>query len=254
MPDFLLSTSGHKIAYESLPASGHGMDMPGVIFCTGYRSHMMGSKASFLRDMCAARGQAFVRFDYSGHGQSGGEFKTTTPTQWLDDLLTIIDTVADKNRRHIFVGSSMGGWLSLLAALKRPKSVHSFIGVAAAPDFTEKLVWSRLNNAQKEALETHGFLEEPSQYGGEPYVITKDIIHDGRTHILLDDKHPFPHPVRLLHGKLDQSVPAIWAEKIKNALLSDDIVIDYIEEGDHFLSRQQDLNLLAEAVIDLSKR
>ena len=253
MPDFLTSTTQNKIAYEAIPADGMGKNLPGVIFCTGYRSNMNGTKATFLRDMCQARGQAFVRFDYSGHGESGGEFTATTVSHWLDDLLYIIDNIADKNRPHILVGSSMGGWLSILAALKRPEKIHGFIGVAAAPDFTEKLVWNNLSPKQKETLDTQGVLSQPSQYGGEPYVITKDIIHDARAHIVLDKQHPFPHPVRLIHGHLDQSVPAIWAEKIKQSLLSDDCVITYVDDGDHFLSREQDLNLLAEAIIELSK-
>ncbi len=214
---------------------------PTVVFLPGFRSDMNGDKASALAAFCAARAQACLRFDYSGHGASGGRFEDGTIGQWLRDTLAVIDYLGDGPL--ILVGSSMGGWIALLAALARKERIAAFIGIAAAPDFTETLMWHAMIPAQRDTLMRDGILHVPSQYG-EPTPITRALIEDGRNHLLMDHPIAIDCPVRLLHGQRDPDVPWETALRIAERVTSQDVQLILVKDGDHRLSRPQDVALL----------
>jgi pimeloyl-ACP methyl ester carboxylesterase len=214
---------------------------PTVMFLSGFRSDMTGDKATALAAFCAARGSAMLRFDYSGHGSSGGRFEDGTIGRWTEDALAMIDRQTEGPL--ILVGSSMGGWIALLAALARPERVAALIGIAAAPDFTEALMWEAMTFDERATLMRDGVLHAPSQYG-EPYPITRALIEDGRTHLLLNDPIAIECPVRLLHGQQDPDVPWEMALRIAEQLNSVDVQVTLVKDGDHRLSRPQDLALL----------
>lgn len=221
---------------------------PTVVFLAGFRSDMTGEKATALAAFCAARGQAMLRFDYSGHGASGGRFEDGTIGRWAEDALTVIDRASQGPL--ILVGSSMGGWIALLAARARPERVAGLLGIAAAPDFTEVLMWQAMSFEQRAALMSHGVLQVPSQYG-DPYPITRALIEDGRNHLLLHERIAIDCPVRLLHGQCDPDVPWEFALRIAEQLTSLDVRIILVKDGDHRLSRPQDLALLRQTLTAL---
>jgi len=207
---------------------------PGVMFCGGFKSDMTGSKVLALEALCAARRQAFTRFDYRGHGYSSGVFKDGTISAWLKDTLTIVDRVTAGPL--ILVGSSMGAWIAALAALARPERVRGLVGIAAAPDFTEDLIWGRATAAERQMLRETGFLERPSAYGEDPYLITRRLIEDGREHLLLRGPIAIHCPVHLLHGQNDPDVPWQTTLRFAERLSTDDVNVELIKAGDHRLS------------------
>lgn len=221
---------------------------PTVVFLPGYGSDMTGDKATALAALCEQRGQAMLRFDYSGHGASGGRFEDGTIGIWSDDALTAIDRLTEGPL--VLIGSSMGGWIALLAALARPERLAGLIGVAAAADFTETLIWPRLSVEQRAALLEHGVIHRPSRYG-DPTPITRTLIEDGRNHLVLTGLVPLNCPVRLLHGQADLDVPWDMALRIAKQLTSDDVQVILVKEGDHRLSRPQDLALLRRTLLPL---
>lgn len=233
-----------SIAYRRRPGKH-----PTVVFLGGFKSDMAGSKASALDAFCAARGQAFLRFDYQGHGESGGRFEDGTIGSWTEDALHAIDTLTEGGL--VLVGSSMGGWIMLNVALARPERVRALVGIAAAPDFTEDLIWQQLEEPARMVLETEGVIYETSDYGDDPYAITKALIDDGRSHLLLHGPIPFAGPVRLLHGQRDPDVP--WERSLTLAarLASDDVRVVLVKDGDHRLARDADLALLTTALAEL---
>jgi pimeloyl-ACP methyl ester carboxylesterase len=214
---------------------------PTVVFLPGFRSDMTGDKATALAAFCAERGQAMLRFDYSAHGASGGRFEDGTIGRWTDDAIAVIDRLTDG--LLVLVGSSMGGWIALLAALARPDRVAALIGIAAAPDFTEALMWQAMTVEQRNTLIRDGVLDRPSQYG-EPYPITRALIEDGRTRLLLNAPIALDCPVRLLHGQDDPDVPWELALRIAERVTGRDVQVILVKDGDHRLSRPQDLALL----------
>ena len=216
---------------------------PTVVFLGGFRSDMTGSKASALDAHCAARGQAFLRLDYRGHGASDGAFADGTVGAWAGDALAAIDALAGDEL--VLVGSSMGGWIALEVALARPGRVRALVGIAAAPDFTEDLVWARMDEAARRQLEASGVVHRPSDYGGDPYPITMKLVEDGRRRLRLRAPIPFSGPVRLLHGQRDEDVPWERALLLADRLAGDDVRCILVKDGDHRLSRPQDLALLA---------
>ncbi|MBV8459151.1 MAG: alpha/beta hydrolase [Acetobacteraceae bacterium] len=218
---------------------------PTLVFLPGFRSNMNGDKATFLARYCSEQGQAMLRFDYSGHGESGGRFEEGTIGSWTHDSLRLIDRLT--RGPLVLVGSSMGGWIALLVALARPERVAGLIGVAAAPDFTERLMWGAMSLQDRERLLTHGTLEAPSAYGG-PYPITRALIEDGRRHLLLDHPIAVRCPVRLLHGQRDLDVPWETALTISRVVEADDVQVTLVKDGDHRLSRPRDLALLLRTV------
>jgi pimeloyl-ACP methyl ester carboxylesterase len=218
---------------------------PTVVFLPGFRSDMTGDKATALVAYCAARGQAMLRFDYSGHGASGGRFEDGTIGRWTEDALAVIDQASEGPL--VLVGSSMGGWIGLLTARARPEHVVGLVGVAAAPDFTEVLMWQAMSFEQRAELMTRGVLHVPSQYG-DPYPITRALIEDGRNHQLLHGPIELDRPVRLLHGQRDPDVPWEFALRIADQISSGDVRVILVKDGDHRLSRPQDLMLLRQTI------
>jgi pimeloyl-ACP methyl ester carboxylesterase len=214
---------------------------PTVVFLPGFRSDMTGDKATALAAFCARRGQAMLRFDYSGHGTSGGRFEDGTIGRWTDDALVLIDR--QTTGPLVLVGSSMGGWIALLAALARPDRVAALLGIAAAPDFTEALMWEAMTFDERATLMRDGLLHVPSQYG-DPYPITRALIEDGRTRLLLKDPIVLDCPVRLLHGQRDPDVPWEIALRVAEQVTSEDVQVVLVKDGDHRLSRPEDLELL----------
>ena len=213
---------------------------------------MTGTKAQALDEFCYARGLGYLRFDYSGHGASGGNFLDGSISRWTADALAAIDSLT--LGPLVLVGSSMGGWIMLLAALSRPERVAGLVGVAAAPDFTEELIWRGLSADARAQLLAAGKLEQPSEYSAEPYVITKTLIENGRKHLLLDRPIAISAPVRLLHGQADRDVPHGLSLRLAEQLATDDVAVTLIKDGDHRLSRPQDLARLCAAVDELARQ
>jgi pimeloyl-ACP methyl ester carboxylesterase len=245
-----METTGHLdrgdgvgLAWSKLDGVG-----PTVVFLPGFRSDMTGDKATALAAFCAARGQAMLRFDYSGHGASDGRFEDGTIGVWAQDALTTIDRLTEG--ALILVGSSMGGWLALLTALRRPDRIAAIVGVAAAPDFTDKLMWEAMTFDERARLTRDGILHVPSQYG-EPTPITRALIEEGRTHLLLDGPIQLDCKIRLLHGQADPDVPWEMALRTAERLTSHDVEIVLIKDGDHRLSRPADLAVLKRTVAAL---
>ena len=244
-PTTLARPDGEVIAYHARAGKS-----PGVLFCGGFKSDMTGTKAMALDAACASTGRAFVRFDYLGHGASSGAFRGGTIGRWRDDTLAIIDQLT--SGPQILVGSSMGGWLALLAAMARPERVKALALVAPAPDFTEALMWATMTPAQRETLLRDGVLLEPSDYAAEPYAITLNLIEEGRHHLILDAGIPFAGPVRILHGMKDADVPWRHSLRLIEALHTTDVKLQLYKTGDHRLSGPGELADLCAAVEGLA--
>jgi pimeloyl-ACP methyl ester carboxylesterase len=215
---------------------------PGVIFLGGFMSDMTGTKAQALDAFCAARGQAFLRFDYFAHGASSGRFADATIGRWKADALAVIDRLTEGPQ--ILVGSSIGGWIMLLAALARPARVKALIGIAAAPDATEDLMWARFGPEDQAALLRDGALTRPSAYDARGYLITRRLIEEGRDHLVMRQPIPLSCPVRLLHGMADPDVPFATSLALAERLASRDVLCTLIKAGDHRLSEPADLDRL----------
>ena len=240
---------GVDIAYHKIEPKNDAM--PSVVFLGGFMSDMEGSKATFLQEKCAERGQGFVRFDYTGHGSSSGYFTEGTIGSWCEDAAAVLTSLTEGPQ--ILIGSSMGGWVSLMLALKYPERVAGLIGIAAAPDFTQEMYEELLDDAQKHQLEEEGLIYIPSDYG-EPYPITEHLIEEAKNHLLLDqDMIAIDCPVRLLHGRADAVVPWQKSVRIQNLLRSEDVDVHFVEEGDHSLSCEAGLRLLDETVHRMSE-
>ena len=237
----LRRADGGTIAYRATDGKS-----PGVVFFGGFMSDMTGTKASALEAHCRRVGRGFVRFDYSGHGASDGAFRDGTIGGWRDDALAVID--AARAGPLILVGSSMGGWLMLLAARARPARVAGLVGIAAAPDFTEDLMWDEFDGETRAALARDGVVARPSGHGAPPGPITMRLIEEARRHLLLRGPVPVACPVHLLHGMADEEVPWRTALRIAEAVASADVTVELIKDGDHRLSRTRDLARLCAVV------
>lgn len=234
---------GLRLAFHRQPGRGVG-----VVFLGGFNSDMTGSKAEFLAGWCEARGTPFLRFDYSGHGASDGRFVDGSIGRWAEDAAAVIAAQADGPQ--VLVGSSMGGWIALLLAARRRVALHGLVGIAPAPDFTEDLMWAEFSPAQRDTILNEGVWLRPSAYG-DPYPITRALIEDGRDHLLLRGPLHVDAPVRILQGQRDEDVPWQHALRIGEALTGEDVRIQLIKDGDHRLSRPQDLALLGETIAPL---
>ena len=243
-PSYLEDLPEHRLAYFKTEGGP-----PTVVFMGGLMSDMTGTKALFLENLCRDKGWGYVRFDYSGHGQSSGVFRKETIGAWRRDTLSIIDGLT--KGPLVVVGSSMGGWLALLAALARPDRVKGLIGLAPAPDFTERLLWPGMTSAQKQEFEQTGEVRIPSEYGDDPYIFTRVLFEEARTHFLLDGAIPLRIPVRLIHGLKDNDVPAWVSEEIMARLEGDDAELTLLEEGDHRLSSPEQLECLTKLLEDV---
>src|SRR5262249_42127234 len=222
---------------------------PTVAFLGGFRSDMTGTKAMALEAWARASGHAYLRFDYLGHGQSSGRFEDGTSGRWLDDSLAAIDQLTDG--KLVLVGSSMGGWLSLLVARARTERLAGLVLIAAAPDFTERMLLKGLSAQERAALEREGRLERPSQYSPEPSVFTWKLIEEGRSHLLLDKNLSLPCRVRLLHGQSDPDVPWEYSLQIAAHLEAPEVITTLIKGGDHRLSTPADIARLIATVEEL---
>jgi pimeloyl-ACP methyl ester carboxylesterase len=224
---------------------------PPVVWLGGFKSDMRATKATALDDWAAANGRAFVRFDYSGHGESGGAFEDGTISRWLEDGMAVIERFVKE--RPIFVGSSMGGWISLLAARhlmnKRPQIAPTgVVLIAPAVDMTERLMWDRFPEDLRKSVQETGVYHRPSAYSDDPYPITWKLIEDGRKHLLLDQPIQTGCPVHILQGMDDPDVPWSHALRLVEHLPGDSVSLTLIKDGDHRLSRPEDIERLIAAV------
>lgn len=237
---------GATIAYHRLAGRP-----PGIVFLPGMRSDMTGTKALFLEDYCRRRGRAWVRFDYFGHGRSSGDFAAGTIGRWAEDALAVIDSLTEG--RQILIGSSMGGWIMLLAAGARPHRVHALIGIAAAPDFTKDLFWNRLDAAQQRMFRATGLITLPSEYEPAGYTYRLSFFEEAERHLVLRQPLALTCPVRLLHGLDDRSVPWHRSLEIAEHIESRDLTVTLVKGGDHRLSGPADLARLAQTIDALSE-
>ena len=235
--------SGTELAWQRLPGSG-----PCTVFLPGFRSDMTGDKAQSLAALCAAEGRALLLFDYSGHGRSGGDFDQGTIGAWTADALAAIDGLTQGP--VVLVGSSMGGWIGVLAALARPDRVAGLIGIAAAPDFNETMMWEAMTFDERAVLMREGRLSQPSSYG-DAYPITRALIEEGRSHLVLGGPIAIDAPMRLLHGQADRDVPWEISLRLAERVTGQDVRVVLVKDGEHRMSRPQDLALLRSTLLEL---
>jgi pimeloyl-ACP methyl ester carboxylesterase len=238
-----LTLPDRQLAYrQRLGRSG----APGMIFCSGYASNMMGMKAEFLDERCAQAGFSFLRFDYRGHGQSSGNFTDGTIGGWFEDAGFVFQRLTEGPQ--IVIGSSMGGWIALMLALTHPQRVRGVIGVAAAPDFTEDLFLPGLTAEEQTQLEHDGVVYRRPSPPDEPLPVTKKLVEEARQHLLLRSPLSLACPLRLLHGMQDKDVPWRHTLRIAEVVPHGDVRIVLVKDGGHRLSRPQDLELLWQTV------
>lgn len=236
------------IAYNRLDKKNKSL--PEVLFLGGFKSDMNGTKATFLENVCEERGQTYTRFDYFGHGFSSGVFEQGTIGSWLSDTLAIIDEVT--TGPLVLIGSSMGAWLMTLAALARPERMHALIGVAAAPDFTEELIWAALNDTQRKEFIRQGIFHTPSQYEEKGFPITLQLIEEGRHHLVLPKMIDIHCPIHLIHGLADKDVPWSLSRRLARRIKSAEVTLTLIKDGDHRLNTPQALGRLASLLNEVS--
>ena len=231
---------------------------PGLIWLGGFKSDMKGTKAEALDRWAAASGRAYLRFDYSGHGESGGNFAEGTIGRWLEESLVVLNTFC--RGPQVVIGSSMGGWLALLllrelkkreaAGVSADLNIAGLALIAPAVDFTEALMWQRFPPEIRHQIEQSGSWQRPSAYSEEPYLITRKLIEDGRNHLLLGGLIETGCPVRILQGVQDEDVPWQHAVELSSRLAHDDVVLTLVKDGDHRLSRPEDIERLIGAVAE----
>jgi len=230
-----------KLAYRQQAGSGTGL-----VFCGGFRSDMTGTKANALADWATAANRPYTRFDYFGHGASTGAFTDGTMSHWRCDIPHILEHLCDGPQ--ILVGSSFGGWLSLMAALDRPDKVAALVLIAPAVDMTERLMWARFSDKAREKLSDEGLIYDPSQYDPEGYPITKNLIEDGRAHLMLDKEIKIDLPVRVLHGQKDDAVPWELSLELAARLASPNVELHFMKSGDHRLSEPHEIARLTDLI------
>ncbi len=233
-PGRLMRPDGTSLAYHHSQGEGTGL-----VWLGGFRSDMDGTKATTLHDWARMAGRPFTRFDYFGHGLSGGDFCEGTISRWLADTLAILDEGI--SGPQVLIGSSMGGWLATLVALHRPDRVAGILYIAPAPDFTEELIWAGFTPEIKTEILQTGVYLEPSDYSPVPNPITRALIEDGRRHLVLGGPIAISCPVRILQGMRDPDVPWQLAMRLVDQIETDDVAVTLIKDGDHRLSRPQDL-------------
>ena len=239
-PSYLETPQVRRIAYHKTEGQG-----PCVVFLGGLKSDMEGTKALHLEDWARARGQAFLRFDYSGHGQSSGSFEEGCIGDWHEDTLAAVDALTEG--AIVPVGSSMGGWQALLLAKARATRIKGMVTIAAAPDFTEDGYWANFTDAQKAQLEAEGQVALPSDYM-EPYIVTKRMVESGRENLVLRDALPLPFPVRCLQGTDDSAVSTETALRLLDHATCDDMRLTLVKDADHRFSDEACLSLIEAAV------
>ncbi len=254
-PAMLERDGGVTIAYHASRARPGvalpGVGLPGVVFLTGLVSDMTGTKALMLERFCCGRGQAFLRFDYRGHGASSGRFEDASVGEWADDAIAVIDRLTEGPQ--LLVGSSLGGWIMLLAALARPARIKGLVGIAAAPDCTEA-IWARLDPRARAEIERDGVTHLPSRYQDQPYAISRRLIEEGRRHLVLGAEIPIACPVRLIHGMADADVPWETAIRLAGRLASVDTTVTLIKDAGHRLSEPPELARIEAAIAEFDGR
>lgn len=246
MSEFLETRQGRRIAYDRLEGAG-----PGVVFLGGFKSDKEGIKALALEAWCKARGRAFLRFDYSGHGASSGDFLDGAIGDWFEDACAAILGLTEGPQ--ILVGSSMGGWISLLVARAHPENVAGLVTIAAAPDFTETL-WAGLSEAERQGVLENGRLERPSEYSPEPYIFTRRLIEEGRSRLIFDRPLGLGMPVRMLQGTADADVPVALAMRLLDHMAGPDIRLTLVKSADHRFSTPDCLKLIEATVLKVGNR
>ena len=246
-PKYFDSPHGTRIAYHKSEGT-----KPGVIFLGGFMSDMDGGKALALEAHCKATGRSFLRFDYQGHGQSSGAFADGTIGLWAKDALAVLDHLTEGPQ--VLVGSSMGGWTSLLCAKARPGRVKGFVGIAAAPDFTTRMWRDELTQDQRQTILSEGMVKVPTDYGPEPYTLTKALFDDGYNNRVIHQPLHLDIPMRLIQGTADMDVPWQTAQQIASMVTSKDVDIILVPEGDHRLSEPRDLARLTRVVDEIIGR
>ena len=245
-PDVLPSTDGDRIAYRRIGGAG-----PTVVWLGGFHSDMDGTKAEALADWAARSGRAYVRFDYFGHGESDGAFEDGTIGRWRADALLVIDQLTDGPL--VLVGSSMGGWLACLAALARPERIAGLVLIAPAADFTDKLMAPALSDEARGALQRDGRWVRPSDYDDGGYAITARLLEEGEAWSILPGPVRIACPARILQGGRDPDVPWRHALALAEAIEGEDVIFTLIKDGDHRLSRPQDLARMIAAVEEVEQ-
>ncbi len=241
------SPQGRRLAYRyAAPRSGLT-----YVWLSGFKSDMTGTKVTVLEDWANQAGHGFLAFDYSGHGASGGAFEDGTISAWREDALAAIEGLT--SGALVLVGSSMGGWMALLSALALKTRVAGMVLIAPAPDFTQKLMWPEFSAEQQAEILDKGMTLRPSDYG-DPYPITRDLIEDGKQWILLDAPIELDIPIRILQGMQDPDVPWEHAFTLVDKLTSEDLVFSLIKDGDHRLSRDQDITRLVATCGELAEK
>lgn len=246
-PAYLDTPSGRRIAYHRTEGGG-----PGIVFLGGFKSDMTGTKAMHLETWARALGRAFLRFDYSGHGQSSGAFGDGCIGDWAEDAAATVEALTEGPQ--VLVGSSMGGWIALLLARTMPQRVAGLVGIAAAPDFTEDGFWAGFDAGQRATIEQAGRLELPSEYSDDPYVITRRLIEDGRENLVLRAPLSLPFPVRLLQGSADEDVAVDVPLRLMDHAEADDIRLTLVKGADHRFSSPDCLALMESAISEVTAR
>lgn len=246
MTDHIDTPEGRRIAYVRTEGQG-----PGVVFLGGFRSDMQGSKAQALEAWARASGRAFLRFDYSGHGQSSGVFEEGAIGDWFEDARYALAALTEGPQ--ILVGSSMGGWIALLLCREWPEKVAGLVTIAAAPDFTEDSMWAAMDAGTRDRLETEGQIALPSDYADAPYVITRRLIHEGRNRLVLRQPLALPFPVRCLQGTADRDVPPEVALRLLDHATGPDLRLTLVKGADHRFSSPECLSLITQNIEDILK-
>lgn len=244
MANIFVTPQGRRIAYHTLEGAG-----PTVVFLGGFKSDMNGTKAIFLQDWARTQGRGFARFDYSGHGESGGAFEDGCIGDWFEDAVAMLEQIEGP---LVLVGSSMGGWIALQIARAMPERIAGLVGIAAAPDFTEDGFWAGFDEAQKAELEREGRVALPSDYG-EPYIITKRLIEEGRTRLVLRSPLNLPFTVHFLQGTQDTSVSTQVALRLLDHATSPDMRLTLIDGADHSFSSEVCLTAILHAIDEVSR-
>lgn len=236
-----------QLAYDLTAGDG-----PGVVFLGGFRSDKEGQKALYLEEWAQRRGRAFLRFDYSGHGQSQGDFADGCVGDWAEDAAAIIAGLTEGPQ--ILVGSSMGGWIALLLAREMSERVGGLVTVAAAPDFTEDGIWASLSHDERTRLDRDGFVEMPSRYSDEPYLVTRRLIEDGRRRLVLRTPLSLSCPARFLQGTDDPDVPVSVALRLLEHVDGADVRLTLVKGANHRFSEPDCLALIVHAIEEVSAR
>ena len=238
-----------SIAYNKVERRANKPSSPGVVFLGGLASNMEGTKATYLEGWAKDSGNSFIRFDYTGHGKSSGDFSKGSISSWFEDALSVLNELT--SGPQILVGSSMGGWIALLLAKHKPERVHSLIGIAAAPDFTEDYMWKGFDEKQKLQIMAEGFIYQESEYSEEPYKISKNLIIESRKHLILRERLILPFPIRLLQGTDDQDVPIDVSTNLLQHLESPDAKLEIVKDADHSFSSERCLQLISSHINQL---